>query len=63
MSWILLVFLHAGAFSHNDDVSITTARFYNQNACVAAGRDLSELAKGTVQDVKFTCIHDADGGH
>lgn len=59
MNWILLIFLHAGIMSHNDDVSITTARFYNQNACQAAGQEVTKLAGPTVQNAKFICIHDA----
>jgi hypothetical protein len=59
MAWILLIFMHAGAFSHNDDVSITTARFVQQNACEAAGKAIEQLARPTVQAVKFVCIHDA----
>lgn len=60
MNWILLVFIHAGLMSHNDDVSITTARFYNQNACQAAGQEVAKLTGPTVQQAKFVCIHDAE---
>jgi hypothetical protein len=58
MGWILLIFMHAGMMSHNDDVSITTARFYSQNACQAAGKEIASLAGPTVQAAKFVCIHD-----
>ena len=60
MNWILLVFIHAGLMSHNDDVSITTARFYNQNACQAAGQEVAKLTGPMVQQTKFVCIHDAE---
>lgn len=60
MGWILLIFMHAGAFSHNDDVSLTTARFYNQNACQAAGQEIARLSAPTVQATKFVCIHDEE---
>lgn len=59
MNWILLIFMHAGVLSHNDDVSITTARFYNQNACQTAGQEIAKLSGPTVQNVKFICIHDS----
>jgi hypothetical protein len=58
MSWILLIFIHAGIMSHNDDVSITTARFYNENACKTAGQEVAKLSNSTVQSTKFVCIHD-----
>jgi hypothetical protein len=60
MNWILLIFLHSGMMAHDNDVSITSARFYNQNACQSAGQEVSRLASSTVQDVKFVCIHDAE---
>ena len=60
MNWVLLIFLHAGVLSHNDDVSITTARFYTQNACQGAGQEVTRLAGPTVQNAKFVCIHDAE---
>jgi hypothetical protein len=59
MTWILLIFIHAGALSHSDDVSITTARFSQQNACETAGKEMARLAEPTVQAVKYACIHDA----
>lgn len=62
MTWVLMLMIHAGVYSHNDDVAVTTARFYGQNACEAAGRDLVSLSRGTVQDVKYACIHDAPAG-
>jgi hypothetical protein len=60
MNWILLIFLHSGIMAHDNDVSITTARFYNQNACQIAGQEVANLASNTVQNVKFICIHDAE---
>lgn len=60
MSWILLIFIHSGVMAHDNDVSITTARFYQQNACEAAGKEVQSLASPTVQAVKYTCIHDAE---
>ena len=60
MYWVLVIFIHASVMSHNDDVSITTARFYTQQACMAAGNAAKELSSVTVQSAKFACIHDSD---
>jgi hypothetical protein len=61
MSWILLIFIHSGLLAHDNDVSITTARFYNENACEAAGDSVKRLAdNSTFQSVKFACIHDGE---
>lgn len=60
MSWVLIIFIHSGIMAHDNDVSITTARFSQQSACQAAGNTASELAGSTVQSVKFACIHDAE---
>jgi hypothetical protein len=60
MNWILIIFIHSGMMAHDNDVSITTARFYQQNACQAAGQAAQSLASSTVQSAKFTCIHDAE---
>ncbi|WP_208456156.1 hypothetical protein, partial [Burkholderia gladioli] len=62
VNWILLIFIHASVLSKADDVSITTARFYNQNACQAAGQEVAKLTRLTVQEAKFVCIHDAEDG-
>jgi hypothetical protein len=59
-TWVLLVFLHSGVMAHDNDVSITTARFFNQSSCQTAGQEVTRLASNTVQDVKFVCIHDAE---
>ncbi|QGZ66377.1 hypothetical protein [Paraburkholderia acidisoli] len=61
MNWILLVMIHAGMMSHNDDIAITSARFYQQNACQTAGQSVEQKLHDTYQHVDFVCIHDADG--
>lgn len=59
MSWILLIFIHVGPLSGTNDVALTTARFYREDACRTAGDEISKLAQLTVQRAKFVCIHDA----
>jgi hypothetical protein len=60
MNWLLIIFIHSGMMAHDNDVSITTARFYQQTSCQAAGQAAESLASSTVQSAKFACIHDAE---
>jgi|LauGreDrversion4_2_1035121.scaffolds.fasta_scaffold1013574_2 hypothetical protein len=53
--WILVLLAYAGPLSDTDSVSITTQEFGSQQACMAAGRASSTLARGTTKVVKFTC--------
>ena len=62
MNWILMIMIHAGMMSHNDDIAISNARFYQQNACEAAGQAVAGKLQRTYQQVDYVCIHDAESG-
>ena len=53
--WILVLLAYAGPLSDTDSVAITTHEFGSQQACIAAGKASSALARGTTKVVKFTC--------
>ena len=55
--WTLILMIHAGAFSHNDDVSLQVVPGFSVEAtCMAAGTKAKALDKGTVQVFEFTCV-------
>ena len=53
--WILVLLAYAGPLSDTDSVAITTHEFDSQQACIAAGKASSALARGTTKVIKFTC--------
>jgi hypothetical protein len=53
--WVLVLLAYAGPLSDTDSVAITTHEFSSQQACMAAGRASSALARGTTKVIKFTC--------
>lgn len=54
--WVLVLLAYAGPLSDTDSVAITTHEFGSQQACIAAGKASSALARGTTKVVKFTCV-------
>jgi len=57
MSWILVLFVHAGALSSTDSMALTTVPgFKSELVCQAAGKQAQMLGKNTTKDVKFVCL-------
>jgi hypothetical protein len=57
MSWILVLFVHAGMMSDKDSMAITNVPgFKTEAACLAAGRQSEALVKRTSKEVKFVCV-------
>lgn len=56
MTWVLILFAHTSVFSKNDSNSITTAMFYTEQSCVAAGKAAEKLAESTTKVIKYTCV-------
>ena len=57
MSWILVLFVHAGMLSDKDSVALTNVPgFKTEAACMAAGKQADNLVKRTSKDVKFICV-------
>lgn len=56
MSWILIIFIHAGMLSEKDSVTMTNVPgFKTEAACLAAGKQADALVKRTTKEVKFIC--------
>lgn len=57
MTWILILFVHAGAMSNADSMALTNVPgFKTQASCMAAGDAAKAIASGTVKAAKFVCV-------
>ncbi len=57
MSWILVLFVHAGMLSEKDSMALTSVPgFKTEAACQTAGKQSEALAKRTTKEVKFVCV-------
>jgi hypothetical protein len=57
MTWVLVLFLHAGMLSQKDSMAMTTVPgFKTEASCVAAGKKSEGLGKLTTKEVKFVCL-------
>lgn len=60
ITWILVIFIHAGAFSKNDDATMfSVPGFQSESDCRGAGTRLNPLVNGTMQTLTFVCIPQA----
>jgi hypothetical protein len=57
MTWVLVLFLHAGMLSEKDSMALTTVPgFKTEASCLAAGKASEGLGKRTTKEVKFVCL-------
>jgi hypothetical protein len=57
MTWVLVLFLHAGMLSQKDSMAMTTVPgFKTEASCQAAGKVSEDLGKRTTKEVKFVCL-------
>ena len=57
MTWILVLFVHAGMLSEKDSMALTSVPgFKSEASCQAAGKTSEALAKRTTKEVKFVCV-------
>lgn len=57
MSWVLVLFIHAGMLSDKDSMAVTSVPgFKTEAACLASGKQSESLAKRTTKEVKFVCL-------
>lgn len=57
MSWILVLFVHAGMLSDKDSMALTNVSgFKTQASCEAAGRASEALTKSTTKNTRWVCI-------
>ena len=56
MSWVLVIYIYAGAMAQGDSVTVTTVPMASVEACQTAGSDLSDLVSGTTKVLRYKCI-------
>jgi hypothetical protein len=57
MTYVLVLFLHAGMLSQKDSMAMTTVPgFKTEASCLAAGKASEDLGKRTTKEVKFVCL-------
>jgi len=57
MTWVLVLFLHAGVLSQKDSMAMTTVPgFKTEASCQAAGKTSEDLGKRTTKEVRFVCL-------
>jgi len=56
MTWVLILFIHAGVLSEKDSNSMTTTVFATEQHCEAAGKAAAKMVQLTTKSVKYTCV-------
>ncbi len=57
MSWILVLFVHAGMLSEKDSMALTSVPGFKTEAnCQAAGKAAEALTKTTTKNTRFVCV-------
>lgn len=57
MTWILVLFVHAGTLSNADSMAITNVPgFKTEAACQSAGVAAESLAKRTTKEIRYVCV-------
>lgn len=57
MTWVLVLFIHAGMLSDKDSMAVTSVQgFKTEAACLTAGKQSEALGKRTTKEVKFVCL-------
>ncbi len=57
MSWILVLFVHAGMLSEKDSMALTSVPgFKTESNCQAAGKAAEALTKTTTKNTRFVCV-------
>lgn len=57
MSWILVLFVHAGMLSDKDSMALTSVPgFKTEASCQAAGKAAEPLTKSTTKNTRWVCL-------
>jgi hypothetical protein len=60
MTWILVIYIYAGALANGDSVAIASIpSFSTKQECIQAGEDAKELVKGSTKVYRFVCLKKA----
>ncbi len=57
MTWVLVLFVHAGMLSEKDSMALTSVPgFKTESNCQAAGKAAEALTKTTTKNTRFVCV-------
>lgn len=57
MSYVLVMFIYAGAFAKGDSVSLLSVpNFKTEHSCLVAGKAGERFVSGTAKEYKFMCV-------
>ena len=56
MSWVLVIYIYAGAWSNGDSVALTTVPMESRESCEKAGQELDPLVSGSTKTVRYICL-------
>ena len=57
MNWILVLFIHVGAVSDSNNLTMTSVPgFRSEAACQAAGVQSQDLVKRTTKNIRYVCL-------
>lgn len=57
ITWILIIFAHAGPMSDKDSMALTTVNgFMSEAECRFAGDQSKKLADFTTKQIKYQCV-------
>ena len=57
MSWILVLFVHAGMLSDKDSMALASVpNFKTEASCQAAGKASEALTKSTTKNTRWVCL-------
>ncbi len=56
MSWVLVIYIYAGAMAEGDSVTVTSVPMASQEICETAGQKLDPLVSGSTKVVRYVCL-------
>lgn len=56
VTWILILYIYAGAMSKGDSVTLTSVAFETEASCEAAGKKSDQLVSGSFKNVRYICV-------
>jgi hypothetical protein len=57
ITWILVIYIYAGAFAKGDSVTVTSVSgFKSMNECQTAGLTTQKLVEDSAKILRFVCL-------
>lgn len=56
MTWVLIIYIYAGAMAQGDSVTVTSVPMASEKTCNEAGQGLDPLVSGSTKVVRYVCL-------